>query len=85
MDLRIDLSEDAKTLAVREIPVGKASTDSALNAVQWCVHATAFGPNASFELSNLSVRRRVRDKIYGPDPEKVDVTLLPVKGFVNEG
>jgi hypothetical protein len=70
MDLRIDLSEDAKTLAVREIPVGKAVSDPVLSTVQWCVHATAFGPNASFELSVKakppeSRRLRVRNASFG--------------------
>lgn len=70
MDLRIDLSEDAKTLAVREIPVGKAVADPTLSGLQWCVHATAFGPNASFELAVKAkppeIRRlRVRNATFG--------------------
>jgi hypothetical protein len=67
MVLRIDLSDDATTLAVREIP---ADPNSTRHGSEWCVHAAAFGPKAWFELavrgnSDASKRLRVRNASFG--------------------
>jgi hypothetical protein len=67
--LRIDLLDGGRALAVREVPETPNSPDP---GSQWCVHASAFGPKAWFELvvvgADVSKRLRVRQASLGGSP-----------------